>query len=75
MYCWPGAPIILAAFAPDKGESVNTLIADPPPGAPVPLILPPKDGFLLLDRDKLHGSFAADLPAEQAAFMADSQVP
>jgi hypothetical protein len=49
MYCWPGAPIILAAFAPDKGESVNTLIADPPPGAPVPLILPPKDGFLLLD--------------------------
>ena len=75
MYCWPGAPIILAAFAPDKGESVNTLIADPPPGAPVPLILPPKDGFLLLDRDKFHGSFAADLPAEQAAFMADSQVP
>jgi hypothetical protein len=71
MYCWPGAPIILAAFAPDKGESVNTLIADPSPGAPVPLILPPKDGFLLLDRDKFHGSFAADLPAEQAASAVD----
>ncbi|MEO3869501.1 alpha/beta hydrolase [Nonomuraea sp. B12E4] len=65
----------IAAFAPDKGESVNTLIADPPPGAPVPPILPPRDGFLLLDRDKFHGAFAADLPAESAAFMADAQVP
>ncbi len=52
----------IAAFAPDKGESVNSLIADPPPGAPVPPILPPKDGFLFLDRDKFPGSFAADLP-------------
>ncbi len=69
------ALVYIAAFAPDAGESVNTLIADPPPGAPVPPILPPQDGFLFLDRDKFHGSFAADLPAEQAAFMADSQVP
>ncbi|GAA4237190.1 pimeloyl-ACP methyl ester carboxylesterase [Streptosporangium album] len=65
----------IAAFAPDKGESVNTLIADPPPGAPVPPILPPVNGFLLLDRDKFATSFAGDLPADQAAFMADSQVP
>jgi pimeloyl-ACP methyl ester carboxylesterase len=65
----------IAAFAPDKGESVNTLIADPPPGAPVPPILPPQDGFLFLDRDKFAASFAADLPAGQAAFLADSQVP
>ncbi|GAA3467416.1 alpha/beta fold hydrolase [Nonomuraea roseola] len=65
----------VAAFAPDKGESVNTLIADPPPGAPVPPILPPVDGFLFLDRDKFHASFAADLPAAAAAFMADAQVP
>ncbi|MDX3107622.1 alpha/beta fold hydrolase [Nonomuraea angiospora] len=65
----------IAAFAPDKGESVSSLIADPPPGAPVPPILPPVDGFLFLDRDKFHGSFAADLPAQTAAFMADSQVP
>jgi pimeloyl-ACP methyl ester carboxylesterase len=65
----------IAAVAPDKGESVNTLIADPPPGAPVPPILAPRDGFLLLDRDKFGASFAGDLPAEQAAFMADSQVP
>ncbi|GAA1277816.1 alpha/beta hydrolase [Planotetraspora silvatica] len=65
----------IAAFAPDKGESVSTLIADPPPGAPVPPILPPVNGFLQLDPDKFHGAFAADLPAQQAAFMADSQVP
>jgi pimeloyl-ACP methyl ester carboxylesterase len=69
------ALVYIAAFAPDTGESVNTLIADPPPGAPVPPILAPEDGFLFLDRDKFHASFAADIPAEQAAFMADSQVP
>jgi pimeloyl-ACP methyl ester carboxylesterase len=69
------ALVYITAFAPDKGESVNTLIADPPPGAPVPPILPPKEGFLFLDREKFAASFAGDLPAEQAAFMADSQVP
>lgn len=65
----------IAAFAPDAGESVNTLIASPVPGAPVPPILPPQDGFLFLDRDKFHASFAGDLTAAQAQFMADSQVP
>ena len=68
--CWG-----IAAFAPDGGESINTLIADPPPGAPVPPILAPVDGFLFLDREKFAASFAADLPADDAAFMADSQVP
>jgi pimeloyl-ACP methyl ester carboxylesterase len=67
--------VYIAAFAPDKGESVNTLIADPPPGAPVPPILPPRDGFLFLDREKFHDSFAGDLSNQDAAFMADSQVP
>jgi pimeloyl-ACP methyl ester carboxylesterase len=67
--------VYIAAFAPDTGESVNTLIASPPPGAPVPPILPPKNGFLLLDRERFHASFAGDLPAQQAAFMADAQVP
>src|SRR5262245_7381027 len=69
------ALVYVAAFAPDKGESVNTLIADPPPDAPVPPILPPTDGFLFLDREKFHASFAGDLPATAAAFMAESQVP
>jgi pimeloyl-ACP methyl ester carboxylesterase len=67
--------VYIAAFAPDTGESVNALIADPPPGAPVPPILPPQDGFLFLDREKFAASFAADVPASEAAFMADSQVP
>jgi pimeloyl-ACP methyl ester carboxylesterase len=65
----------IAAFAPDAGESVSSLIADPPPGAPVPPILPPQEGFLFLDRDKFAASFAADVAPAQAAFMADSQVP
>ena len=67
--------VYIAAFAPDKGESVSALIKNPPPGAPVPPILPPQDGFLLLDRTKFRASFAADVSADAAAFMADSQVP
>jgi pimeloyl-ACP methyl ester carboxylesterase len=69
------ALVYIAAFAPDAGESVNTLIADPPPDAPVPPILPPREGFLFLDRDKFHDSFAADVPDDLAEFWADSQVP
>jgi len=69
------ALVYVCAFAPDKDESVNTLIAGFPADGPQPPILPPRDGFLMLDRDKFHASFAADLPARQAAFMADSQVP
>ncbi len=65
----------ITAFAPDTGESVSSMIADPPPGTPVPPILPPVDGFLVLDRDKFAGAFAADVPEKLAAFMADAQVP
>jgi pimeloyl-ACP methyl ester carboxylesterase len=67
--------VYIAAFAPDTGESVSALIKNPPPGAPVPPILPPQDGFLLLDRAKFQASFAADVSADAAAFMADSKVP
>src|SRR5260221_2903448 len=67
--------VYIAAFAPDKGESVSTLIKDSPPGAPVPPILPPVDGFLFLEKAKFSAAFAADVDAEKAAFMADSQVP
>jgi len=67
--------VYIAAFAPDKGESVNTLIKDPKPGDPVPPILPPRDGFLFLDREKFREAFAGDVDPEKAAFMADSQVP
>jgi pimeloyl-ACP methyl ester carboxylesterase len=67
--------VYIAAFAPDAGESVNSLISGFPTDGPQPPILPPVDGFLLLDREKFAQSFAADLPADDAAFMADSQVP
>src|SRR5437762_7841453 len=67
--------VYIAAFAPDKGESVSSLIKDPLPGAPVPPILPPQDGFLFLDKAKFHFSFAGDVDADTAAFMASSQVP
>ena len=67
--------VYITAFAPDAGESVSTLIKDPPPDAPVPPILPPQDGYLFLDKTKFHASFAADVEPEKAAFMADSQVP
>jgi pimeloyl-ACP methyl ester carboxylesterase len=69
------ALVYITAFAPDKGESVNSLIANPPPGAPVPPILPPQDGFLFLDRDKFPEAFAGDVARKEAEFMADSQVP
>ena len=67
--------VYIAAFAPDKGESVGSLIKDPVPGAPVPPILPPQDGFLFLDKAKFAEAFAADVAPDAAAFMADAQVP
>src|SRR5213078_2943037 len=67
--------VYVAAFALDDGESVSSLIKDPPPGAPVPPILPPHDGYLFLDKAKFPASFAADVDAGKAEFMADSQVP
>jgi len=67
--------VYITAFAPDRGESVQSLIKEPPPGAPVPWILTPVNGYLLLDREKFPASFAGDLEKGKAAFMADSQVP
>ena len=67
--------VYIAAFTPDKGESVGSLIANPAAGAPVPPILPPKDGYLFLDSRKFAASFAADVRPDVAQFMADSQVP
>ncbi len=71
------ALVYIAAFAPDQGESVETLLGTFSPGEPSAgdAILPPQDGFLFLDREKFHHSFAGDLSADEAAFMADSQVP
>jgi pimeloyl-ACP methyl ester carboxylesterase len=67
--------VYITAFAPDKGESVSSLIKDPPLGAPVPPILPPQDGYLFLDKAKFPAAFAADVSPDLASFIADSQVP
>ncbi len=67
--------VYITAFAPDAGESVATLIANPAPGAPVPPILPPQNGFLMLDRSKFADSFAGDVEPSTAQFMADAQTP
>jgi pimeloyl-ACP methyl ester carboxylesterase len=67
--------VYITAFAPDRGESVASLIKDPPQGAPVPPILPPNQGFLALDKAKFAASFAGDIAADKAEFMANSQVP
>ena len=69
------ALVYITAFAPDVGESVSSLIANPPPGAPVPPILPPIDGYLFLDKKKFPASFAGDVDDGTAQFMANSQVP
>jgi hypothetical protein len=66
---------LLMSQAQAQQKSVASLIANPPRGAPVPPILPPKDGYLFLDRTKFAASFAADVEADTASFMADSQVP
>ena len=67
--------VYVTAFAPDAGESVLTLTSNPAPGAPVPPILPPQDGYLALDKAKFVASFAADVEKSKADFMANSQVP
>jgi len=67
--------VYITAFAPDKGESVDSLIKNSPPGASVPPILPPVNGYLFLDKAKFRAAFAADVGEEKAAFMAASQVP
>jgi pimeloyl-ACP methyl ester carboxylesterase len=69
------ALVYIAAFAPDQGESVSSLVANAPPDASGPPILPPVEGFLLLDKAKFRGSFAADVAPDTARFMADSQLP
>jgi pimeloyl-ACP methyl ester carboxylesterase len=69
------ALVYITAFAPDKGESVGTLTAEPPPGTPIPPIRPAGGGFFVLDRDGFPGAFAADLALRDAEFMANSQVP
>jgi pimeloyl-ACP methyl ester carboxylesterase len=67
--------VYLAAFAPDVGESVAKLAENPVPGEPQAPLLPPEDGFLIVDPAKFPTAFAADVDASTTAFMATAQVP
>src|SRR5829696_3100755 len=48
--------VYIAGFVPDQGESVQTIIGNFPPDSMMPPILPPQDGFLFLDREKMPAS-------------------
>lgn len=64
--------VYVAAFQPDTGESLGSLAASKPAASAGPK--PSTDGFLYLDQPSFHADFCADLPAQEAEFMAQSQV-
>jgi pimeloyl-ACP methyl ester carboxylesterase len=66
--------VFVAAFVPDAGETLLQLAQSGPP-SPNSGILPPQSGFLWYDKAKYHSGFCADVSAEKAAFMFDSQIP
>ena len=65
--------VYVAAFVPDAGESLQSLTANPDPNFAAPPILPPQNGFLMLDRAKFPQAFAGDVASKRAEFMAASQ--
>jgi pimeloyl-ACP methyl ester carboxylesterase len=67
--------VYVAAFVPDANETLLQLLKAGPP-APNSGILPPDEaGYIWYDAKKYHSGFCADLPKEQAEFLADSQIP
>jgi pimeloyl-ACP methyl ester carboxylesterase len=64
--------VYVAAFQPDVGESLKSLIQKMPPASEA--IKPTADGHLYIEPALFHADFAADLPKADAKFMARSQV-
>lgn len=65
--------VYVAAFQPDKGESLLSLASSKPAGSMD--IKETKDGkYLFLDPGAFAAAFAADLPKAEADFLARSQV-
>ncbi len=65
--------VYVAAFQPDKGESLISLASSKPAGSMN--IRETKDGqYLYLDPATFAADFAADLPKDEANFLAKSQV-
>lgn len=69
------ALVYVAAFAPDKGESVQELSANGPPTEGLKVVHPDAKGFLSVDPAAFPHVFAGDVPTEEAAQMASSQIP
>ncbi|HEY6886999.1 MAG TPA: alpha/beta hydrolase [Solirubrobacter sp.] len=71
--------VYIAGFAPDEGESLQTLQADFPAPPFLQYIvqspLPDGGAEFSLSPDGFHATFCADVPADDAAFMARSQRP
>lgn len=65
----------IAGYMPDAGESVFDLATKPTPGEPSAPLLPPSDGFILVDPAQFAKAFAADVDASTTRFMAAAQVP
>jgi pimeloyl-ACP methyl ester carboxylesterase len=67
--------VYVAAFQPDAGESAFKQFSSAP-ASKVNCLLPPDSaGFIYGDKVKFRAGFAADVPANQVAFMYASQIP
>jgi pimeloyl-ACP methyl ester carboxylesterase len=67
------ALVYVAAYQPEKGESLITLVTETP-GPSREIRATKDDKFLYLDPAAFGRDFAADVPAADSAFMAKSQV-
>jgi pimeloyl-ACP methyl ester carboxylesterase len=66
------ALVYIAALAPDEGETVAASSEKFSASMKPPIATP--DGFVFLDPANFRADFAADLPREQAEFMAHAQI-
>jgi pimeloyl-ACP methyl ester carboxylesterase len=67
--------VYVAAFAPDAGESAFKQFSSAPASPDNCLMKPDSAGYIYGAKEKFRAGFAADVPASQAAFMYDSQIP
>jgi pimeloyl-ACP methyl ester carboxylesterase len=68
------ALVYVAAFAPDVGETLGPLVQKYPTKVDQSF-RPDAAGFIYLDRETFHDTFAQDLPQEETDVMAATQKP
>jgi pimeloyl-ACP methyl ester carboxylesterase len=69
------ALVYITAFGLDEGESLESLAKQGPPSPGSAAIEPDPNGFLWINREKFHDSFAGGATADEAAVMAAVQKP